>query len=515
MTAPTRRQALVASGVIAAALVAMGVAGVPHRAWALRDVAAAPEYWLPLWLTGVAAAVLLSRRPWPRWLVTAAAVGLPVVALVLWRSNLADGDGPEWVVMAETDWSVALREPLACLLERSVYLGLHALVPSLDGADTVAILATACGAAALLFAWRIAGRFESDPAPRWRAAYLLWLGGYTPLFFGYLETYAPLLLATMAALDAGLGALERPERLWRLGIAAGVAAALHLLGALLIVPCLAAASMVRRAAGVRGIALAAVAGLLPLVLTALAIVGIERAGLGHTPLGVDPAGGLRLDMLVPIAAPGQFGWFSAEHAVYVINALLLGAPAALVLAPQLLLPAADASVDRRRLRFAVAAAAPMAAFLLFWYPWLDEADWSLFVLPALSFNLVVVARLGTRRPVASPRAVGLAVAVAVLVVGARVTIQADATPAAMHARIAFQHAHVGNSEGMCRHLDEALRDVPDPRLLLARAGCREELGERQGAIADYRAALAAGLAPAEAEGVRRRLGRLVGTVGAR
>jgi tetratricopeptide (TPR) repeat protein len=229
-------------------LVAMHLALV---AWA-GTVGRGPEAWglhawgylsvpmlivLVLGAAGAAAAVL---RGWPfperraRVVILAAAAAV-VLFVFRDRAHLL-GDGQLWISVLRKNPVFHSNEPLAFalpwLLTRGATDTVGAFVLRLE------LWSVTLGVAATVIAARIALHSAPDPRERWFTFFFLMGPGFLQFGFGYVEAYPALWVAVLFYIWAMLRTVDTGKGWGILGLALGLAVAVHSMGLLLAVPTL-------------------------------------------------------------------------------------------------------------------------------------------------------------------------------------------------------------------------------------------------------------------------------------
>ncbi len=299
-------------------------------------------------------------------------------------------------------------------------LGVRRLIPADPEAAARAAYAVYAGVSGLLFvavAWLLARPLVPGRDARFLLAAALLTGGWSLQFFGYFENYATLVLGVTAFAMSGAHAARTGGRRWLPALLVPAAAALHVLGLLLVPPLL----MLFKPARLPWRRLA-----VPLVLAGVA--GAAGAAwfvtreLSRALLFV-PAVAWRF------GAPG-YTWFSPAHLLDVANLALLLVPGIVVLA------VAHGAGRRRGARaprdpavtfLAVTAACAWLGVFLFDPKLGMPRDWDLFAFagPPLLLALAVPLLARMDKDPAAGRPVLLAAALGALVLAPRVAMNRD------------------------------------------------------------------------------------------
>lgn len=262
---------------------------------------------------------------------------------------------------------------------------------------------------------------ETDPTP---LVLLVFLSGAVQIFFGYVETYAPVLCLSGLFVLSARRVIARGAPLWAPLVLALAATAMHLLG-LLLLPALGALALWvaagRRAARAFQLGSLGLAG-------AVIVSSIVAASAGP------------LEKFILPLAGGEYAVFSADHLADVLNEILLILPGAFVLGILVLMAgperwrtwwrndAAAAStggesgVFAATIVFGLLLALPAVLFLLLFRPALGMArDWDLFAVAAVGLWTPLFAVLDRARSDAAARRWVDAALVPVLVMTAVLT----------------------------------------------------------------------------------------------
>lgn len=187
------------------------------------------------------------RSPVP--LVVIVAV-FAIVSIAFRVRHLLLGDGIPIVETLPTGEAFHAREPLTFGLQAALFRlftqGFPADSPESTAWRAVAAGSIAAGVVFIFVAWALAGEIlrrwrkeeegDDEPqadAPRLLLTALLVSQGYALLFFGYVENYTFLLVATGLFLFTGLRAARGAAPLWLPGLAAVLATTFHIMGAAL------------------------------------------------------------------------------------------------------------------------------------------------------------------------------------------------------------------------------------------------------------------------------------------
>jgi tetratricopeptide (TPR) repeat protein len=320
-------------------------------------------------------------RPWVR----ASIVLLMGVGFVLLRSAThLLGDG--YLYLRELSLKGLLAELRATNEPGSLRLVslVHDLCAAVGGSPVTAyrVYSVASGACYVLLAFPVARLVGRTPGARVAALGLLLTPGFLQLFFGYVETYAFVVPATLLYLWLGLRALTAPRLLWFSAALLGVLLILHvaevaLLPSLLMLAWLAP----RRAAGAGGGRHRLALALVPLVAVGmLLLLRFDFATYGKA---------MRANHMLPLAGQPDF-WqpyrmLSWAHAVDLFNQGLLVIPAAALLLPAMLHRQAWRS---DRAVFLLSATVPLLLFAFLVNPEIGTfRDWDLLALPAIPLSL--------------------------------------------------------------------------------------------------------------------------------
>ncbi|MEE2662801.1 MAG: hypothetical protein VX681_01675 [Myxococcota bacterium] len=434
---------------------------------------------------------LAERTAWRRAAVIGAVPLLLGLFSVFRQRNLRLGDGAILALLIEQrvhleGHLVGYDEPLELYLHSLAYRGLHAAF-EWDVMASYALLSSLAGVAfalAMVVLWRDAR--EGTPVGR---AVVVLLSLATPsvqLFFGYVENYTLVALASLVYAIAGLRSLERGlSPLWP-ALALGVAISLHVLAGWLGPSLLYVWWRHARARAAWGrIGLLAGMGattLLPIAATIawLTAVGVPIAALGETHLAA-----LKFIFLVEPDAPYFiYPAWSAAHWRDIANQLALTSLAPLLVIAALV-PAARSQGAQLRGDLRLHFLALGAGFLhLFGISWNAENgaynDWDLFALAGF-FDAMLAARLVQRllvddagRVALALPAVGLGFALAAGFVWANATRTLDLPSghASAHLRLGAAHGEAGRTALALGEFEEALRIAPDEPEVIYALGLR-------------------------------------------
>jgi tetratricopeptide (TPR) repeat protein len=497
----------------ASAIVGLGVAVLllvpllPESAllpglWAVEPLRAMPLAVRSLLAAGVAATLLPSvqqafvrgaEAARARWWLVAAPASLALFGLLRQR-NLRLGDSAMLTQLLEQrvhleGHLVSYDEPLELYLHSLAYRALHALL-EWDVAASYALLSSLAGLGFLVgvvVLWR-----DADGSSRIGTALAVLLTLATPslqLFFGYVENYTLVALASLVYAIAALRSLERGlSPLWP-AFALGFAISLHVLAGWLGPSLLYVfwRSARGRPAGRRiGLLVSmGAASLAPIAATIgwMTAVGVPLAALGNTHLAA-----LKFIFLVDPGAPHYvYPAWSAAHWRDIANQLVLTSLAPLFLIA-VLVRGASGRGDPRLHFFALG-----AGFLhVFAMTWNAENgaynDWDLFALAGF-FDAMLAARLvqrvlpcdARRLALALPAAaVGFALTAGFVWANAARTLEIPPGHARAHLRAGLAHAEAGRDDRARSDFVAALRIDPDDAELQFAAGSRLwNAGERE------------------------------------
>jgi tetratricopeptide (TPR) repeat protein len=382
--------------------------GLPKGGWVALAVAAAAAPFVGRWMPagrGAGDRMFL-------WGVLAAGVaafaGLRARAAFL-------GDGAQVLAL------LASGEALPKATAPATWLLLGGLTRTLGGdperAARIACLAVSIGSgiAFLLAAWFLGGRLVETPRDRRLLLLLLAAGGWSLQFFGYPETYAPLLAAVGAYALAGAWTARTGRGRGVAVLLAGWAAALHVVGLALLPSLLLLLTPARFAPRLRRARVAVPAAAAAVLLGALAVRAF--------------ADDLAVRLVFVPLVPDRFGaagytLFSMPHLADIANLLFLLLPGAAVLLAARRRAPADADPAAAFLGvLAISTAA--TAFVL--DPKLGmPRDWDLlaFAGPPLAAAWALPL-LSARADAAARRAVALAAVLGALVLVPRAITNAD------------------------------------------------------------------------------------------
>jgi hypothetical protein len=379
-----------------------------QAAWLLA--AAALSLCVPRVRSSLASGFAAAARRWPAG-GAAEAAACALVAAFLWllREHELIGDSGVIAIAAHEGHAFVFPEVGATFLVRSAYqLG---LALGVEPVEAIRALACLCGGAMTWLLLRIARELAPGSAAA-AIALLIFSGGFSRIFAGRIEVYAPLLVAVAAYLWAALRALRVARSLSLPALCLGVAIWLHA-AAVLLGPSLLALGWLRperrrgrdawrEAAGVLLLAGAPLAVFLMIQglvagstasLTALTRV-LEILGRS------DDTGAIRWWVRGWGGAPSigtDVVWLSAAHLKYLVNASSLLIPACLPALLFLLVRRPRALVADATGRWLAIAALPLCLYATllrpFWGPW----DWDLFALTAFVLACVCIRALAALR----------------------------------------------------------------------------------------------------------------------
>jgi hypothetical protein len=321
--------------------------------------------------------------------------------------------------------------------------------------------------------------------------------GALQLFFGYIETYTPTMVAAAACVLVSFRALKGGSGM-ALPVALFALAAVFHLQALLLAPSI-LFGIVWSMPGRRSDRALAV---LPASLVAATIVG--AAALAFAP-------GFNRFFLPLFGKGREPGVLSLPHLTDVLNQLLLVVPLAPFIIGALVARAGGSSIVGRAERtFALLVLAPCALFLFCFRPELGMArDWDLFVLPAAGFAVfgVTAARRFAESPLAArcfDRYLAPALAMALAVVVPWVGINASETRSVRRYEriismdttnpgygleiLAMHYGDRGDEKKKAETYDKAFAVSRNPRYLIAACSARLKYGEIDGparVLSDY------------------------------
>jgi hypothetical protein len=406
---------------------------------------------------------------------------------VLRQRNFRLGDGALLQLLMEQrahleGHLVTYDEPLELAIHSLAYRGLHAIL-GWDVAASYALLSSVAGLAFVAVMVRLWHDAHRDDGVATVLATLLSLA--TPsvqLFFGYVENYTLVALASLVYALLALRSLERDlSPVWP-SLALGVAISLHVLAGWLGPSLLYVyVRHARRRPTAGRIALLAAMGAVALAPIAATIAAMTAIGVPIRALGETHLAALKFIFLVDPAAPHfVYPAWSAAHWRDIANQVLLTS-----LAPLLVLGAVAPSLPRARhradprLTFLAIAAAFLHAFAITWNAENGAPnDWDLFALAGF-FDAMLAARavgcvlpdLAARVRLALPAVVlGLALAAGFVWANAVRTLELPARHAAAHLRAGVARLEAGRSQQALADLEEAVRLAPEDAELWLRAG---------------------------------------------
>ncbi|HEX7077086.1 MAG TPA: tetratricopeptide repeat protein [Candidatus Eisenbacteria bacterium] len=328
--------------------------------------------------------------PMPRW---APVLFVALSAILFWvfraRTHFL-GDGAFWLSRLQSGEAFQGHEPLA----EAVWMGSATLLRSFHlevTPETVATFSVLCGAAAMALVWAIAREFERLGRPFLPTLGLLATLGASMLYFGYIESYPPVLVLEVAFLYAGVRTARTGSPPHALAALLAIAIAGHVACVVLIPGYLVVAfrNVPRRTARV----LFSVA---PFVATPLLMLALGY-GPGRFAETVRVATrALEARGTAPIAPSDlrPYGIVSWDHLLDMGNEALLVAPVALLLGLSGLVagagrggaPSTRGGSSSTAARFlAVTAGSGLAAFAALVLPVAPAQDWdldALLVVPA-------------------------------------------------------------------------------------------------------------------------------------
>jgi tetratricopeptide (TPR) repeat protein len=319
------------------------------------------------------------------------------------------GDGALWVRELTVPLGRLEGEPLTIGLVRLVYGALDGAGEA-DAERVYRGLSLACGVLYVLITLSVARWIGRSRVERVVAGCLLLSLGTVQLFFGYVEHYAPVTVAVLFYLQAGVAALEGKRSLAWAGVALGFSCALHLV-ALVLVPSFALLALRQRALTRLGLWAQAVAFPLTVAVLVLAVglgFGAELIRLSDTGPHTVP-----LWSGEPHSRPHTL--LSAVHIVDVINGQLLAFPIGLPLC-LLVLAGVGARVwwSDPAAAFLGAASAGFLAFSTLFNPEIGAfRDWDLSSISAVPLATLAAYLLARHVPQSAQGAAGwIATAVA-------------------------------------------------------------------------------------------------------
>ena len=315
---------------------------------------------------------------------------LAILCVCLWglRSQVLslNSDGMDWVSMAEEGECFHFKEAGATLLFYLAYRLAQPISPY--ALDTIAAVVSLCGAVFFAFLMEFAAEAK-DSALDGALLFCLATGtGMIQIFFGHPETYGPLVAAMMVYLYFGLRCIKGKSGLVAVGLAFGVAVAIHL-SAVLLGPSLLLLAAQKPGRRGKNFALACGAAALPVaaLLSVIAYWGYDGPIVGFRELG----GG---DNILFVALWGKpqneihMRLLGTRHIAFLANEVLFIMPAVIpTLAIVVLCGQGGRAASQRPRRFLAVAAAPWVGFLLFFNPDLGMLDWDLFAACALPATL--------------------------------------------------------------------------------------------------------------------------------
>lgn len=336
----------------------------------------------------VARAVAGVFEPVPPWARLPLAVAAAVACFVTFTDVSLSGDALDIVRRTATNGPPAA-DPLTALVHGFVHLGL-----GLDAYEAVRWTSIAAGAVFVALAC-VASRAAFDDGPRRVAAASLLLGaGPVALFFGSVETYAPVIAATLAFLVAALRRIEGRGPDWLPPLLLGVACTLHGSAAFLV-PSAAVLFLhdLTTTSWPRAAAVWVSAAAIPIAGTFAAL-----SALGRDVTGPGQAGGE--GFLLPLVRSPEdllhrYAFLDAEHLVAAASVVFVCGPAAWAL-----LAAGPASLrGRKDAAFLLAALVPLAVLPFVWNTsYTLRRDWDLFSVAGVPLALLAARACLTHRP---------------------------------------------------------------------------------------------------------------------
>lgn len=333
----------------------------------------------------------------PRW---APVLFVALSALLFWvfraRTHFL-GDGAFWLSRLQSGEAFQGHEPLA----EAVWMASATLLRAFHREvtpETVAIFSVLCGAAAMALVWATAREFERLGRPFLPTLGLLATLGASMLYFGYIESYPPVLVLELAFLYAGVRTARSGAPPYALAALLAIAIAGHVACVVLIPGYLVVAFRNVRRRGARLLFALAPCLATPLLMLAL---GYGPGRFAETARVATRAFEPRVPGPVAPSDLRPYGIVSWDHLLDMGNEVLLVAPAALLLGLSGLVagagrggatssrsgvPSSWNGATSTAARFlAVTAGSGLAAFAVLVLPVAPAQDWdldALLVVPA-------------------------------------------------------------------------------------------------------------------------------------